>query len=62
MAWVTQKFEYRCLGVELDEGSVEITSGESIYLTPENSQEAHAWAMMLRRAARRLEEIGKELL
>ena len=34
---------------------------ESVFLDPEFQNEAHTWAMFLRRAARRMEEIGRGL-
>ena len=34
---------------------------ESVFLDPETKIEAHTWAMFLRRAARKLEEIGRGL-
>lgn len=61
MAWVTQKFSQGCMGVELGDSYVQIDSQSSIFLAPLKKEDARAWAMMLRRAARRLEEIGKGL-
>lgn len=61
VAWVIQKFEHSNLGVELGDDYVQIQSGESLFLSPKSEEEAHAWALMMRRAARRFEEIGKGL-
>ena len=67
MAWVTQKFNHSHLMIDLYDDLVFITqpteAGEQcVCLDPDGKKEdAHAWAMMLRKAARRLEEIGKEL-
>lgn len=60
MAWVPQKFEYSSFRVELFECDVSLDD-YTIWLKPQTSAQAHSWAMMLRRAARRLEEIGKGL-
>jgi virulence-associated protein VagC len=63
MAWVTQKFEGHGLTVSLEEHRVAMTTalGDELIITPMGQQHAHHFAMMLRRAARRLEEIGKGL-
>ena len=67
MAWVTQDFKHNFIGVFLDHKDVMIyeeqIGGEenTISLSPKSSSDAHSWALMLRRAARRLEEIGKGL-
>lgn len=62
MAWVTQRFENNGFVVCLFEDSVNLSLfGHGVSLTPENQPEAHSQAMMLRRAARRLEEVGKVL-
>ena len=66
MAWVTQsfisddgKFELILYSdrVFLDPGDGQ----ESVMFHPSTKDEAHTLAMLLRRAARRLEEIGKGL-
>lgn len=66
MAWVTQIFGQSDKAVSLYEDSVLVEGGsqtgpEGVWFEPENRGDAHAWALMLRRAARRLEEIGKGL-
>ena len=62
MAWVTQQFKLEDLGVNLHSDHVTIKSGDSlIAISPATQDEAHGFALMLRRAARRMEEIGKEL-
>lgn len=70
MAWVTQEFRHDALSVSLGGDKVDIMlSGGApgapdtdwIVLAPKRQVDAHSWAMMLRRAARRLEEIGKGL-
>lgn len=60
MAWVRQSFEHAGFRVELLDTGVSFQD-YSLSLTPVNPEEAHAWAMMLRKSARRLEEIGKNL-
>lgn len=65
MAWVTQEFKQGDLSVSLLSEAVSIqqegdeTPSETLFLQPECQADAHGWALMLRRAARRLEEIGK---
>ncbi len=66
MAWVRQRFEMDGVRVTLDEHDVEIKIQDgpipvAIVLEPDTQQEAHGYAMLLRRAARRLEEIGRGL-
>lgn len=62
MAWVTQKFEHNGLEVVLAAETVVFQDdGHFLELCPKTSAGAHAQAMMLRRAARRLEEIGNGL-
>lgn len=63
MAWVTQKFEAYDLEVDLEEDMVSfrIYGDRWLCVRPGSQSASHAWAMMLRRAARRLEEIGKGL-
>lgn len=66
MAWVTQAFSIKGTLVRLEEDGVMIevvdcTGEERVYLAPRTREEAHGLALMLRRAARRLEEIGKGL-
>lgn len=67
MAWVTQHFEVQGFKVSLLGDRVEIevqdpTLGAcKIFFKPLTQSGAHGGAMMLRRAARRLEEIGKDL-
>lgn len=75
MAWVTQDFEHGCFHVLLrddevllyEDGGEDVDGDQerypitSIRLFPFSSDDAHNWAMMLRKAARRLEEIGKGL-
>jgi hypothetical protein len=64
MAWVTQTFNHGEKKVELLEDLIIIVDDdmrESVVMLPSCSADAHNWALMLRRAARRLEEIGKEL-
>lgn len=65
MAWVEQIFtldgRYR---VHLYDESVRISEdmhGSFVDINPINREEAHSLALMLRRAARRLEDIGKGL-
>lgn len=60
MAWVSQSFGHAGFKVELLEKSVSL-GDYTIWLMPMSAEDAHSWAMMLRRAARRLEEIGKGL-
>ena len=62
MAWVTQQFGEDDFKVVLEEKQVRILVwGEGLTLAPPMRDVAHNQAMMLRRAARRLEEIGKGL-
>ena len=67
MAWVTQSFNQGRLSASLYDKSAVITlegeetGAETISLEPECQADAHGWAMILRRAARRLEEIGRGL-
>ena len=68
MAWVKQTIESQTLSVDLLAGSV-CLRGETLpgilpgalTIEPRTRQEAHDTALVLRRAARRLEEIGKGL-
>ena len=63
MAWATQTIESGGFIVRLEQNKV-VLNGDMGYQTifePEATEEAHTWAMMLRKAARRLEEIGKGL-
>ena len=59
MAWVEQEFSHKGFQVTLQDDGVWFD--QWIHLLPKAQEEAHAWAMMLRKAARRLEEIGKGL-
>ena len=62
MAWVNAKFNHKDLDVVLCERYINIESDPGyITIMPRLKEDAHAWAMMLRKAARRLEEIGKEI-
>lgn len=62
MAWVTQRFTSGSVEVSLEEAWVRIyRRGSTFVMYPTTRDEAHDWALMLRRAARRLEEIGKSL-
>ena len=70
MAWVIQSFKVaKLMGVDLFSSAVTITGIEggtadipgAVTILPKSKEDAHAAAMMFRRAARRLEEIGKEL-
>jgi len=63
MAWVKQIFEAHGLKVTLWEGSVSLdaANGFGVQLSPPSRSQAHDQALMLRRAARRLEEIGEGL-
>lgn len=60
MAWITQQFTKSGFRMELTEQDVSFDD-RTICLTPQRQEDAHAWAMMLRKAARRLEEIGRGL-
>ena len=63
MAWVKQKFEVGTLSISL-EGARVVLGNRGCDLAvwePETHEDAHGMAMMLRRGARRLEEIGKGL-
>ena len=59
MAWIEQEFSHKGFQVKLQTDVVWL--GEWVHLAPQTQDEAHAWAMMLRKSARRLEEIGKGL-
>ena len=64
MAWLTQKFEGHGVSVVLESHRVQVVvpaQRVDLMLAPRSQDEAHHLAMMLRRAARRLEEIGKGL-
>lgn len=66
MAWVTQTFEIDLFKVSLQEDRVVLemehpTGPIKFILLPDTKGLAHGTALLLRRAARRLEEIGKEL-
>lgn len=64
MAWVTQKFEYAGLEFILEAKRVIIQDEDhkgGLILEPTDQDSAHSQAMLLRRAARRLEEIGKAM-
>ena len=63
MAWVVQTFDAHEFEVQLEHAHVEFEfpGGFRVTLEPGKQVEAHDWAMMLRRAARRLEEIGQGL-
>jgi len=62
MAWVTQSFQSGNTEVHLFESSVTISDKpEWVDIHPKTREQAHDAALMLRRAARRLEEIGKDL-
>jgi hypothetical protein len=61
MAWVTQEFILQHhLKMKLAENQIEFDEC-TIRLRPTTQDEAQKLAMMLRKAARRLEEIGKDL-
>lgn len=60
MAWVTQQFKHGSLEVTLEADGVQFNEF-LLWLRPKKQEDAHNWAMMLRRAARRLEEVGKGL-
>lgn len=60
MAWIEQEFHHAGLKLSLQSDKVQMND-YTVILEPANQDEAHAWAMMLRKAARRLEEIGKVL-
>lgn len=49
--------------VDLNVGQVVISQdeGSPVIFTPETRQDAHDWALVFRKAARRLEEIGRGL-
>ena len=63
MAWVTQTFTLDHLEVALKGDRVQFRLWDELKLDlyPQTSDSAHKWAMILRKAARRLEEIGKGL-
>lgn len=63
MAWVTQKFELDGMTVRLEKEKVLLGNQgcEIAVWEPKTSESAHGMALMLRRAARRLEEIGTGL-
>ena len=66
MAWVVQRFDSEILSASMLEKSVCLrqTAGEQlnlISLHPLTKSDAHDAALVLRRAARRLEEIGRGL-
>jgi len=68
MTWVLQSFDVPGLmKVDLHGSAVALSgtaangSPSAIIILPKAQSDAHAAALMLRRAARRLEEIGKEL-
>jgi hypothetical protein len=64
MAWVTQKFEYSGLEFILESNRVIVQDADHVLglvMEPKDQDAAHGQAMMLRRAARRLEEIGKNM-
>jgi hypothetical protein len=62
MAWVVQKFAVDNLEVSLGDKMVTFQGGGyNLVFYPRDQQSSHAYALMLRRAARRLEEIGKGL-
>lgn len=74
MAWVKQDFVHHGFNVSLGDSTVQLANGvkwdvdsgslsysAEIQLEPSCRDEAHCWALMLRRAARRLEEIGKAM-
>lgn len=64
MAWVTQRFTLGTLDARLESGCVVIGNlgYDLARWEPKTKEEAHGMALILRRAARRLEEIGKELV
>jgi hypothetical protein len=64
MAWVTERLEYGILTAFLGENEVQLDSmnaEEAFVLHPVSQDEAHSWALIFRKTARRLEEIGKGL-
>ena len=67
MAWVVQRFDSEILSTSLFEKGVNLRHIEGdqvhiIMLHPLTRGDAHDAALVLRRAARRLEEIGKGLV
>ena len=69
MAWVEQVFTHHEKRFHLlyhavfmqDKHENDPIGSPGLWLEPSTQEEAHGWAMMLRKAARRLEEIGKDL-
>jgi len=59
MAWIEQDFSHKGFQVTLQTDGVWFDLW--VHLAPKTQDEAHAWAMMLRKSARRLEEIGRGL-
>lgn len=69
MAWVEQVFTHCEKRFHLlnnavfmqDKADGDPQGSPGLWLEPSTQSEAHGWAMMLRKSARRLEEIGKGL-
>ena len=63
MAWVKQTFDLSDMEVTLENKRVLLGNlgCDLAVWEPKTSQQAHSMALVLRRAARRLEEIGKGL-
>ncbi len=65
MAWVTQDFTLGFFTVSLQEKEIFISGASKgerfIGLHPRTLEDAQGYALMLRRAAKRLEEIGSSL-
>lgn len=66
-SWIEQTFHYGPLTLELKTDTVTLTASVQghppsiISIKPSKQQEAHDMALLLRKAARRFEEIGKGL-
>ena len=70
MAWVNQQYEYDGLSALIAEAYIELklkwwngegVSEHRIALDPSEREEAKAFALMLRKAAKRLEQISEDL-
>lgn len=70
MAWVNQHYEYNDLSALIAENHVELTltwwdgdmmSSAHIPLDPAHKETARAYALILRRAAKRLEQMSEDL-
>jgi len=65
MVWVTSTLEHWGCTAKLEENGVRIWMGDpnhSVDFFPHSANDAHTYALILRKCARRLEDVGRGLL